>query len=142
MALTDAKLRDAKFLGRRYKLSDAKGLGILVTSTAKLWRFRYRFGGKQKGLSVGIYPDVPLIDARQRRDEMRRLLARGIDPGVVRREEKARLAAERLAAKDSPIVQVSIALDGMVEIWKGRAMVRLTNHESYAVKDLLIKLYA
>jgi hypothetical protein len=142
MALTNAAIHDAKTLGKQYKLTDGKGLFLLVTPAGKWWRFRYRFGGKENTLSVGIYPEITLKDARQRRDEMRRQLAHGIDPSAVRREEKAREASERLTAKNSSRVRVSVAIDDTVEIWKGRAVVRLTVDEGRAIKDLLTKLSA
>jgi hypothetical protein len=89
---------------------------------------------------MGVYPDVGLVNARMRRDAAKQMLAKGIDPGAVRREDKARETAEKLAAKNTSTVQVSVALDGAVEIWKGRAVVRLEFDEARAVKDLLAKL--
>jgi len=72
------------------KLIDGRGLFLLVApSGGKWWRFRYRFEGKHKLLSLGTYPAVTLKDARVKRDEMRRLLAAGIDPGQARKAEKA-----------------------------------------------------
>ena len=142
MALTNAIIQNARPLAKRYKLTDGKGLYVLVTPTGKWWRFRYRFSRKENTLSIGAYPEVNLKDARRRRDDARELLAEGTDPAAVRREEKAREASERLAAKNSSKVQVSVAIDGTVEIWKGRAMVRLTMDEGRAVKQLLTKLSA
>lgn len=72
-----------------YKLADGKGLFLLVTpSGGKWWRLKYRFGGKEKLLSLGTYPDVPLIKAREKRDEARRLISDGIDPGEHRKATK------------------------------------------------------
>jgi hypothetical protein len=59
-----------------------------------LWRFRYRFDRKEKLLSLGIYPEISLVDARQRRDEARRQLAHGIDPGVLRKAQKQAVTEE------------------------------------------------
>lgn len=141
--LTDKEIEDAKSGDKPIKLYDERGLFLLVAPAGgKWWRFRYRFDGKHKSLSMGVYPDVSLKDARERRDAAKQLLAQGIDPGAVRREEKAREAAERLAAKNLSTVQVSVALDGAVEIWKGRTLVRLKWDEAQAVKDLLVKLTA
>jgi Arm DNA-binding domain len=53
-----------------------------------LWRFKYRFAGKEKRISLGVYPDVGLKKARDRRDEMRKLVADGIDPSAARKQEK------------------------------------------------------
>lgn len=76
------------------KLFDAGGLFLLVTATGfKSWRLKYRFGQKEKQLTFGPYPEVTLREARDRRDEARRLLRDGIDPGQVR---KRQLAEKRL----------------------------------------------
>lgn len=91
--LSDTAIRNAKPADKARKLSDGKGLYLEVSpSGGKWWRFKYRFHGKEKRLSLGTYPDVPLAKARERRDETRRLLADGKDPGAVRRLEKARKA--------------------------------------------------
>ena len=91
MALTDTAIRKAKNADQKpYKLPDEKGLLLLVTPAGgKLWRFNYRFGGKQKTLALGNYPDVPLARAREKRDEARRLLADDIDPSELRKATKA-----------------------------------------------------
>ena len=87
--LNDLKCRTAKAKGRKYKLSDIDGLYLLVTEKGyKWWRFRYRFDNKEKLLSLGTYPEISLADARQRRDEARRQVAHGIDPGEVRKAKK------------------------------------------------------
>ena len=108
----------------------------------KLWRLKYRFGGKGKTLALGIYPGVSIASARQKRDEARQLLAQGIDPSAVRRQEKARDKSEQLAAMDASTVKVSASIDGTVEIWKGRAVMCLTPEEARAVEVLLTKLTA
>jgi integrase len=82
MALTDTAIRKTKPTDKPFKVADEKGLFLLVAPTGgKLWRMKYRFEGKEKLLSFGPYPDVPLIRAREKRDEARKLLADGIDPG-------------------------------------------------------------
>lgn len=87
--LSDLQVRNAKPRSSDYKLSDGYGLHLLVTHTGgKLWRFQYRFDGKQKGLALGVYPEISLSDARQRRDEARKQLANDIDPSAVRRLKK------------------------------------------------------
>jgi len=76
MSLTDTEIKKVKPADKPIKLTDGGGLFLLVVPAGgKWWRFNYRFDGKQKTLSMGIYPDVPLIRARERRDEARRLLA-------------------------------------------------------------------
>jgi integrase len=88
--LTDASVKKARPGPRTAKLFDGKGLFLEVTPAGgKRWRFKYRFGGKEKLLSMGTYPDTTLRVARERREEARRLLDGGIDPSAARRAEKA-----------------------------------------------------
>jgi integrase len=90
MPLTDTAIRNAKPALKPVKLFDERGLFLLVTSAGgKWWRFRFRFDGKEKLLSLGVYPDVGLKDARNRRDEARKLLAEGTDPGEDRKTQKS-----------------------------------------------------
>ncbi len=90
MALTDVVVRKAKSTGKARKLFDSGGLFALVSPTgAKLWRLKYRYAGKEKLLALGAYPETSLVDAREKRDEARKLLHGGIDPGVQRKLEKA-----------------------------------------------------
>ncbi|MGH8128413.1 MAG: tyrosine-type recombinase/integrase [Gammaproteobacteria bacterium] len=96
--LTDTAARNAKQKNKPYKLADEKGLYLRVNHVGKYWRFDYRFAGKRKTLALGIYPDVLLKVARDRRDDARRLLADGRDPSTERRVEKIRA---RSAAEDS-----------------------------------------
>jgi integrase len=86
MALTDTAIRNAKPKAAPYKAADGGGLYLLTKPTGgKLWRLDYRHAGKRKTLALGSYPDVTLANARERRDEARRLLAEGIDPGELRK---------------------------------------------------------
>ncbi|SAE88123.1 phage integrase family site-specific recombinase [Enterobacter hormaechei] len=81
MALSDVKVRSAKPEEKAYKLTDGEGMVLLVhPNGSKYWRLRYRFGGKEKMLALGKYPEVSLADARGRRDEARKLLANGVAP--------------------------------------------------------------
>ncbi|MCX7173154.1 MAG: integrase arm-type DNA-binding domain-containing protein [Proteobacteria bacterium] len=90
MPLTDTTIRNAKPEEKPYSLADGRGLSILIQPTGgKWWRLRYRFDGKAKLLSLGIYPDVGLKDARARRDAARKMLADGIDPAENRKATKA-----------------------------------------------------
>ncbi|HEI8761540.1 TPA: integrase arm-type DNA-binding domain-containing protein [Citrobacter freundii] len=89
MALTDIKVRTAKPTDKQYKLTDGNGMHLLVhPNGSRYWRLQYRFGGKQKMLALGVYPEVSLADARARRDEARKLLANGIDPGDKKKNDK------------------------------------------------------
>jgi hypothetical protein len=88
--LSDAKVRNARPKGKDYKLADGGGLYLMVSSTGgKLWRFKYRYGGKEKLLSLGAYPVVGLSDARRRRDDAKKLLESGVDPTINRKATKA-----------------------------------------------------
>jgi len=90
MALTDTALRKAKPSEKPQKLADEKGLYLLLNpSGSKWWRLDYRFDGKRKTLSMGVYPDVSLKDAREKRDEARKLIAQCVDPGEHRKATKA-----------------------------------------------------
>lgn len=90
MALTDTAARTAKPREKLYRIADAQGLCLEVTpSGGKHWRFRYRFDDKPKMLGLGTYPAVTLAQARERRDEARRLLAKKIDPSRHKRQAKA-----------------------------------------------------
>lgn len=97
MALTDIAIRSLRHGDKPIKQADEKGLFLLLQpSGGKLWRFKYRFNGKEKKLSLGSYPDVPLKEARRRRDQARQTLAMGIDPGE-EKKQKAQDAAQNAA---------------------------------------------
>ncbi len=87
--LTDSALKVAKPKDRPYKLADGQGLYLeVMPGSSKLWRLKFRFGGKENRLALGAYPDVPLQKARQKRDEARRLLSEGKDPSAERKAEQ------------------------------------------------------
>jgi len=89
MPLKDVTVRNAKPSVTPRKLSDGGGLHVLIQPMgSKLWRLAYRFAGKQKTLALGVYPVVSLEEARRRRDEAKKLLARSIDPSVQRKVDK------------------------------------------------------
>lgn len=108
MALSITTIRNAKPKATPYKLADEKGLFLLVQpSGGMLWRMKYRFDGSdadgnpkrvEKKLGFGVYPDVSLKDARDRRDEARRLLANGIDPAEQKRRD---LHASKVSAANT-----------------------------------------
>lgn len=94
--LSEVKVRTTKPQKNPYKLFDGGGLFLLVTpSGGKLWHFKYRFDGKEKKLTLGTYPEISLADARLRREEARRQIAHGIDPGAVRKAQKQAQTEER-----------------------------------------------
>lgn len=80
MPLTDSAIKTAKPQDKPYKLADGLGLYLLINPNgSRLWRIKYRVEGKEKTLSLGAYPDLSLVKARQRRTEARELLADGMD---------------------------------------------------------------
>lgn len=92
MHLTDLKVRTAKPKDKPYKISDGDGLYLLVKPTGKkYWRMKYSVEGKEKLLAFGKYPDLSLADARDMRAEARKLKAKGMDPGEVKRKQKAQI---------------------------------------------------
>ncbi|MEG1121477.1 MAG: integrase arm-type DNA-binding domain-containing protein [Citrobacter sp.] len=95
MALTDTKVRSAKTEAKEYSLVDGDGMFLLIhPNGSKYWRFRFRFGGKQHLMAFGVYPETSLADARQKREEARRLVAAGVDPREHRRTVKEEQAKE------------------------------------------------
>ncbi len=95
MPLTDTAIKNAKPQAKQVKLFDGEGLFLLVTPNGgKWWRLKYRFGGKEKLLSLGVYPEISLKEARRRREEARTQIAQGIDPSEQRKEDKAVAEAE------------------------------------------------
>ena len=89
MALTDVKVRSAKPMDKPYKLTDGEGMHLLVhPNGSKYWRLQYRFDGKQKMLALGVYPEISLSEARQRRDEAKRQVANFIAPSEKKKVEK------------------------------------------------------
>lgn len=99
MPLTDIKVKTAKPMDKAYKLTDGGGMYLLVKPNgSKYWRLKYRFVGKEKMLSIGVYPDVSLADARQKRDEARKVLAAGGDPGEVKKADKL---AQKLSTENT-----------------------------------------
>ncbi|MBJ6750486.1 tyrosine-type recombinase/integrase [Geomonas anaerohicana] len=108
--LTDLQVSKAKAQGKQVTLFDGGGLFVLVTLTgSKLWRFKYRFGGKEKLLSLGSYPEVSIADARGKRTSFRKLLSEGVDPGEVKKAEKL-----------EKIAQVRNAFETVARDWHAR----------------------
>ncbi|MBI5888960.1 MAG: DUF4102 domain-containing protein [Deltaproteobacteria bacterium] len=96
------KTRNAKPKDKPYKLADGDGLFLLVTPAGgKWWRFRYRYEGKEKLLSFGTYPEVSLSDARDKRANARKQVAAGINPGAVRKAQKAAIIAQTAGVNPS-----------------------------------------
>ena len=89
MPLTDPACRNAKSKDKQYKLSDAKGLYLLVNNSGKYFRFDYRFTGKRKTLALGVYPNVSLKEARIKRDDAKKMIENGVDPSHFKKMSKA-----------------------------------------------------
>ena len=95
MALTELAVRKAKSKDKDYKLSVERGMYLHVKSNgAKYWRMKYRFGGKEKTLSFGVYPEVTLAEAMNRLDTARRKLREDTDPGLEKKKAKLKRKIE------------------------------------------------
>ncbi|HIG8364392.1 TPA: tyrosine-type recombinase/integrase [Klebsiella oxytoca] len=131
MALSDVKVRSAKPEAKAYKLTDGEGMVLLVhPNGSKYWRLRYRFGGKEKMLALGKYPEVSLADARARRDEARRLLANGVDPS----ENKKAVKVEQ--------EQEAITFEVIAREWHASNQKWSTSHSARVLKSLEDNLFA
>ncbi|EMI1450968.1 tyrosine-type recombinase/integrase [Proteus mirabilis] len=95
MKLTDMAIKKAKPREKVYSLGDGNGLSLIVEPNgSKGWRFRYQFNGKSKMISLGIYPVITLNEAREKRDNARKLVANGIDPSEARKEERNKVSGQ------------------------------------------------
>ena len=136
MPLTDTAIRKAKPGTSPRRLTDERGLYLLLNPNgSQWWRWDYRHAGKRKTLSMGTYPDTGLKDAREKREAARKLLAAGVDPGDVRKAEKAAgeeraannfaFIAEEWLARQSPRMAAATlekarwTLDDLVNPWIG-----------------------
>ena len=87
--LPEISVRNAKGKDKPYKLSDGGGLYLLVNpNSSKYWRLKYRLHGKEKTLSLGVYPGVSMAEARQEANKAKKLIREGVDPVIRRRQEK------------------------------------------------------
>lgn len=134
--LDDARIEATAPASKPIRLFDGGGLLLLIEpSGARYWRFKYRFGGKEKSLSVGVYPGVSIEEARARRAECRALLAQGIDPSEQRKDERARQreAQARLAHEARFVIES----DGALSIRLGNRRVNLTPAEAGELRRFL-----
>jgi len=93
MSLTDTACKNAKTEAKPRKLADSGGLYLeVMPSGSKYWRMKYRFAGKEKRLAFGVYPEVSLAKAREKRDDARKVLAAGSDPSEIKKETKRQIA--------------------------------------------------
>ena len=126
MSLTDAAVRRASAKKKAYKVYDSGGLFLLVMPNGgKWWRFKYRFNGKEKLLSLGTYPDISLKAARDRRDQERRKLADKIDPAVNRKAVKAAWADSQANSFE---VVAREWIDKQSAVWTPANVKKVTGH--------------
>ncbi len=127
MPLTDIEIKKAKYSradGKPERLADSGGLYLeLSASGGKWWRWKFRFGGKEKRLSLGTYPDVSLKAAREKRDEAKKLLANNIDPSVQRKEQKRQTL---VLAENNFEAVARLWLEDMSENWTPQHLIKTT----------------
>ncbi|MEZ5564338.1 MAG: tyrosine-type recombinase/integrase, partial [Gammaproteobacteria bacterium] len=130
--LSDTQIRNVRPREKIFRLHDGLGLYLEVTPTGnRWWRFKYTFGGKEKRISLGVYPQITLKDARERRDEARRQLAHYIDPVVAKREAKA----ARVASTENTFEAVAR------EWFAKRSAVWKQTHSSKVIRRLEIDVF-
>lgn len=118
MPLTNISVKQAKSRDKPYKLYDAHGLFLLVTPTGgKWWRMKYKFCGKEKGLSLGTYPMTTLSMARAKLNEYLFLLANGVDPLERRKEEKAQKLAMEMERQNTFLAVARAWYEKNVDVW-------------------------
>lgn len=133
MPLNDTFIKNStKYTGAAAgdKHTDGGGMYLLVNAGGKYWRMNYRFGGKRKTLAMGVYPAVPLAEARKRRDKAREQLAKDIDPSTAKREEKQ--AKADTAASTFEVV----ARDWLSKTKTGRASITQDKVTAWLEKDI------
>ena len=127
MPLTDTAIKKAKPGPKPIKLSDQRGLYLLVTEKgSKLWRWKYRIGGKEKVMALGAYQDVSLAEARDAMSAARKLLVSGDDPMVIRKSNKQ----ARKASAENSFAAVSRLW------WNHWKVSRSPRHADYVIRRL------
>jgi hypothetical protein len=138
-ALTDGLISQAVPKVKTYKLYDGFNLILMVTpGGTKTWRVSYRFEGKRYYMIIGNYPELSLENARELNADIRKQVERGINPIETRKEEVVIEKEKRKTAENNP--RISVCMDGTVEIWKGRVVVRLAKEEAIFIKEQLVLL--
>lgn len=94
MATTDTVIRSAKYTDKSYKIADEKGMYILINSSGKYFRLDYRFAGKRQTLALGVYPEMTLKQAREKRDEAKKQINNGVNPADYKKMAKYNLCSE------------------------------------------------
>ena len=136
MVLTDERVLGAQPGLKPIKLFDGRGMFLIVMPRGgKWWRLKYRINGKENQVSLGVFPEVSLAEARIKRDELRRLLSAGVDPsGHVR---SAREAFHPPSIPAAPKLRLTIADDGALVIQRGDRRVELTPTQTNDLRAFL-----
>lgn len=132
MKLSDITCRNAKPEAKSRKLSDGGGLYLEVMPTgSKYWRLKYRHGGKEKRLALGVYPEVSLKEARDKRDKARKLIVDGVDPSQTKKQEKLR-----------QIINTTNSFEAVAREWHGHQKVCWTErHAKYVLRRVEADLF-
>ena len=132
MSLTDIAIRTAKLKDKPYKLSDAGGLYLLIKSNGKkYWRLKYRFAGKEKLLSIGVYPVINLSEARKRSLDAKKLLANNIDPSQSKKEDKL-----------NQLINTEHSFETIAHEWHANQKQRWTErHASYVLRRIQADIF-
>jgi len=132
MSLSDTAVRSAKRADKTVRLFDERGLYLEVApSGGKWWRFKYRFRGKEKRVSLGTYPDVTLKEARTRREEARKLLEAGVDPGE-----------HRKAVKRAELLSADVTFERVARTWFDKHMAdRSDSHKERTWNRLVADIF-
>lgn len=134
MPLTEALIDQLKHREKPYKLNDSRGLCLLVTPNGGLWwRFRYRFGGKAKMISMGVYPETSLKEARSKRDEARAKVEVGVDPSEERRE-----ARQNTTVQTNVSFRLNLSSAGELTISTRTRTITLNSEQREALRAFLI----
>lgn len=133
MALSNTKLASIRPKDKPIKLTDEKGLFLLVNPNGSMyWRIRYRLAGREKSLSLGVYPDVGLTEARAERDVIRNMLDKGMDPSACRKAEQAAETASLSTKK-----RFLLDNDGALSFSLGNRRLSLTVAETQELRIFL-----
>ena len=134
--LTEVAIKKAKPEAKAYKMADGGGMYLLVQPTgSKWWRLKYRILGVEKLLSLGVYPDVTLSEARERREQARKLLANGADPSAVKQEAKQAVQKALQVASENSFATLATEFHKVKSpMWTpGHSKQWLMNMEKYAL---------
>ena len=136
MALDKAILEALAPRATPYKVTDSKGLYLLIQPNGgRYWRFRYRWAGKQNTLSCGVYPEVPLDEARSRRDAFRAMLSQDVNPSDHAKIERAEISDER--ARQESAMRFMLDNDGALYFRLGNRRLTLTPAETNQLRAFL-----